>query len=245
MPIITSRNTIFNLVPKWLRGFNAYTVLYSIQLVTDALWDMLVAAIKIRFQGYYSDESMPRIASERRMIQGRIESATDFAARLSTWWDVSKDSGTFYRMASELRKYFLPQQPRIQIVSNNGTSYYLAADGTWIVSTVSWNWDGSTAQWSRFWVLIYNDVLGVTGTDLEVLRTATDVLEPTRFVGSDATIDFSKLRSIMEDFRDPHTHCVHIMPILDDTNFWASPPSGNWDRWENRSNYALYWEGTT
>lgn len=245
MPVITSRHTMFSLVPKWLRGFNAYTVLYSIQLVTDELWDILMAAVKIRFQGYYSNESIPRIASERKMFQGRTETPDQFAARLSTWWDVAKRTGNFYIMAKELAAYFVPTSVRIRIVTNNGTLYTLGTDGSWAITAIAWNWDGDATQWSRFWVLLDNGVLGLTGLSLEVLQTGNIIRQSTRFIGSDATADFEVLHAIVEQHRDPHTHCVHIMPILDDTNFWANRPAGNWDRWANRNNYALYWEGTS
>ena len=244
MPVITSRHTIFNLVPKWLRGFNAYTVLYSIQLVTDALWDMLMAAVKIRFQGYYSNESIPRIASERKMFQGKIESPESFAARLSTWWDLAKRTGCFYIMAKELAAYFLPQSARIRIVTNNGTLYTYGTDGSWTVSTLAWDWDGDATQWSRFWVFLDNGVLDLTGYGRQVLQSGNNVLQPTRFVGSDATADAQIIHDIMEQYRAPHTECVHVMPILDETNFMANLPAGDWGQWANRNHYALYWSGT-
>lgn len=244
MPVITSRHTMFSLVPKWLRGFNAYTVLYSIQLVTDELWDILMAAVKIRFQGYYSNESIPRIASERKMFQGRAESPESFAGRLSTWWDLAKRSGCFYVMAKELAAYFLPQSARIRIVTNNGTLYTYGTDGSWTVSTLSWDWDGDATQWSRFWVLLDSGILGLTGYGRDVLQSGNLVLQPTRFVGSDATEDAQAIHDIMEQYRAPHTQCIHVMPILDENNFLANLPAGNWDQWANRNNYALYWSGT-
>jgi hypothetical protein len=249
--IITNRNSVWKLLPTWARGTNLFSVIYAIVLIVDAFWDMLVAAVKIRFQGYYSDESIPRIATERKMFQGRSESAASFAGRLSGWWDLAKRSGCFYVMAKELAAYFLPNAARIRIVTTNGTLYTFGTDGSWSISSViaehgvSWNWDNANAQWSRFWVLLDNSSLGLTGTDHLVLDSLANVLQPTRLVGSDITADPVALRTIMETYRAPHCHCVNIMPILDETGFWASPPNGGWGQWSARNLNALYWEGTT
>jgi hypothetical protein len=243
--IITSRNSVWKLLPTWARGTNLFSVIYAIVLIVDAFWDMLVAAVKIRFQGYYSNESIPRIAAERKMIQGRAESAASFAGRLSGWWDVAKRSGCFYVMAKELAAYFLPQTIAIVIITNNGTRYTLGTDGSWVVDSTAWNWDSDATQWSRFWVLLDNGVLDLTGYGRQVLQSGSNVLQPTRFVGSDATVDAPALVNIMENYRAPHTYCVHLMPILDHTNFWANLPNGTWNEWVNRNAYALYWTGTT
>jgi hypothetical protein len=242
----TYRNKMFGLVPRWLRGLRAFRVLYAIALVVDAMGDALIAAVKIRFQGLYSDESAPLLGAERAgMTQGKNETIASFCDRMRNWWDIGKHSGDFYTMAKEMAAYFLPSLVVINIISNNGTRYVLGVDGSWTVSTVSWNWDGDSTKWSRFWILIDNAYLSVTSTDHLILDAAADVLQPTRFVGSDSTVDAAELRRIMELRRPPHCHCEHIMPILDSTSFWNSPPNGTWKYWANRNNAALYWEGTT
>lgn len=242
--ISTSRNTIYRLIPKWARGFHLFTVLYAIALVTDALWDMLVNGIKIGFAGLYSNESIPRIAAERKMFQGRAESPESFAARLSTWWDVAKRSGCFYMMAKELAAYFLPGTIVIEIVTNNGTRHTLGTDGSWVIDSTAWRWTSNTAEWSRFAVLISNADLGVTSTDHLVSTVSAKVLQPGRFIGSDATADAAALRTIMETHRAPHTFCDSIIVVLDHANFWANAPDGTWLHWKNRNNFALYWAGT-
>jgi hypothetical protein len=238
------RHQMWRLVPWWLRGFYAFRILYAIAVVVDALGDALLAAVKIRFPNLYSTESLSPLGAERRKRRGRNESPESFAARLDAWWDTAKHSGDFCTIAKELAAYYLPTRVKIEIVSNNGTRYTLGTDGSWVIDSVSWTWDSHSEYWSRFWVLIANDAIQATSTSRVVLDPSENVLQDTRFVGSDATDTAADLRAILEDNRPPHTHCEHIMVLLDYTEFWASPPSGNWDRWANRSQQALYWGGT-
>lgn len=244
MGLLTHRHTLFNLIPKWLRNNNAYRVLYAVAIVMDALGDALFAAVKIRFPNVYSEESLSLLASERRMVRGRSESAESFAARLNQWWDVAKHSGDLFTIAKEVAKYFLPAHVIVQCVTNNGTMYTLGVDGSWSISTVSWNWDNHPEYWSRFWVLISNAVIGATGTNALVQDSSQWVLDTSRMVGSDTTDTAADVRLIEETHRAPHKHCSGILVLLDVDAFWAEPPDGDWNYWANRNPNALYWAGT-
>ena len=150
MGMLTHRHSMFELAPRWLRNTNAYSVLYSIALMADAIGDALFAANKIRFPNFYSAESLPMIGNERRMVRGPNESAESFAARLCQWWDVAKQSGDFITIARQLAAYFLPAQAVIQIVNNRGFRYTLGTDGSWTIDHIQWDWDGNMFKWSRF-----------------------------------------------------------------------------------------------
>lgn len=243
MGMLTHRHRLYELVPRWLRGFNAFTVLYAIAVVADALGDALFAAMKIRFPNVHSEESLPLLASERRMVRGRSESAESFAARLDQWWDVAKHSGDLFTIAKEVSKYFLPAHVSVQVVTNNGTLYTLSDDGGWHVGSCSWNWDNQPQYWSRFWLLISNTVIEATDTE-ELVNSGQWVLDRNRFVGSAATDTAADVRLIEETHRAPHNHCAGILVLLDVDAFWASPPDGSWNYWANRNPNALYWAGT-
>lgn len=258
MSLSTFRNLGYRLIPNWAHGGNLFRVLYAIWIIVDALGDMLLAAVKIRFPGYYSNESLPRLSSERMIYQGPNESPSSFAARLATWWDVAKHSAMFLTMAQQIQAYCLPGLYRVEIVQNNGLRYTLGADGSWTIDQTTWNWDGDTMKWSRFWVLLSNTSLGVTGYDATIENASLTIgafnAQPDgRDVGSDTPFlnydtspvpDHREIRRIMEVHRAPHACCDLILLLLGHDNFWASPPAGNWDRWKNRSSLALYWEGT-
>jgi len=189
--LFTHRNAVYNMLPPWARGWNLFRLIYAFVLIVDMLGDALLAAINIRFPGRYSNESLPRIGSDRRMWQGPNESADSFAARLSTWWDVAKHSGTFLTMAQQIAAYFLPDVARIEIVSNNGTRYTLGTDGSWTIDQTSWNWDRDYAQWSRFWVLIDNGDVGAMGTGQTVKPTFELPLEMPIELGGSSSGDVS------------------------------------------------------
>lgn len=253
MALITHRDEIYRLIPKWARGFNLFSVLYAIAMVADALGTALFAAVKIRFPGYYSNESLPRIGSERRLSQGPNETPESFAERLSAWWDTAKLTGNFLTMAQQIQAYCLPATYRVELVSNNGNRHILDTDGSWTVTESAWDWDGDATQWSRFWVLLANTALGVTGTDHVVMDPVANVLQAGRDVGSDTPYlnaatspipDHREIRRIMELQRDPHTQCEGILLLIDPNAFWADMPDGTWDRWANRNTNALYWAGT-
>lgn len=252
MALLTHRHTAYRLLPPWARRFNLFSVIYAGALVLDALADALMAAVKIRLGAVYSDEGLPRTGSERKIYRGPNEGVDSYVARLSQWWDVGKRTGDFLTIARELQNYALPTTYEVAIVTNDGHRYTLSTTGTWTIESVPWNWDGQDLP-SRFWVLLTNTALAVTGTDHVVLDAGASVLQAGRSVGSDTpylnvvtspTPDPKELQRRLEVYRPPHMHCEHIMLLLDPVAFWASPPAGNWQLWANRNDAALYWTGT-
>ena len=275
------RNEVYRLLPRWAHGINLFRLVYSIVIIVDCLGDALLAAIKIRFQGLYSNESLPRLSSERKVWQGPNESPESFALRLQQWWDIGKHWASFITMAEQLQAYFLPDSVRIEIVQNNGLRFTLSARGplglvldnplddglgsgsepTWTQDSTSWNWDGDTSKWSRYWVLIDNrDANLITGgTARKVGQSGAKVGQVqtqapgAHCIGHDMPFlnystsprsDSRELRRIMEEHRAPHAHCAGIIVLLDHDAFWASPPDGTWTYWKNRNPNARYWAGT-
>jgi len=253
MALLTHRHRAYQLCPPWARRFNLFSVLYAAALVLDMLADALMAAVKLRLGALYTDEGLVRTSSERRIYRGPNESTDSFVARLATWWDVGKRVGSLLVLARELQHYTLPAAYEVAIVLNDGTRYTLNADGTWVTDVVWWDWDGQTLP-SRFWVLLTNTALGVTGYTRKVGQTGAVVGQPGHMVGSDTPYlnyatspvpDPRELQARLEVYRPPHMHCDAILLVLDRTAFWTSGPTGgDWDQWANRNPAALYWTGT-
>lgn len=261
------RNYGYQLVPRWARGPRLTKLLYAIWTVADEIATMCLMAIKIRFPGVFSYESVPRIASERHLFQGPNELVAHFCERLKTWWDVGKHSGNFYTMAQQIQAYCLPAKFVVEIVQNNGVRYTLGTDGSFSMDQTTWNWDGDSKQWSRFWVLLSNSALGVTGTSQPVDSSLIHpgaiitVKQPGRDVGEDTPYlnystspipDHKSIRRIMEFHRCPHAFCSGIILLLYHDAFWLHPPTpnadaelGTWNQWKNRDSVnARYWAGT-
>jgi hypothetical protein len=244
MGMLTHRHMLYELLPTWLRNANAFRVLYAIALVADALGDALFAAIKIRFPGFYSNESLPLLGSDRRRARGPHESAESFANRLTKWWDSAKQTGDLLSVAREVADCFLPATPPVVIVTNNGTRYTLGADRSWSIDSVAWNWDGHTEQWSRFWVLLDNSAVQAIRTTLGISGASALVRDDFRRIGANVN-DFDRcVRDAVERVRPPYNHCSGILVVLDAGGFWSAPPDGDWNYWANRNLNALYWEGT-
>lgn len=253
--LLTHRHTAYELVPKWARGFFLGGLLYAINLVFDELYDMLLAAVWIRFPNRYSPESMRRLGSERGLRRAPLESDDSYADYLKRWWDLSKTSGTFWSLLERVQHFFAPAGADVRVVCNDGRYYRIAPNGDRTKGTTSWNWDGHSEKWSRFWLIIDNTDVGATGTDRKVLQPGDTVRNDDYLVGSDvlnrggalsyALPDAKEIQAILEAERCPHAFCDCVIVILDSNAFWENPPNtGDWDRWVRRSTQALYWEGT-
>jgi hypothetical protein len=252
MTLIPHRHTAYNLLPDWARGLNLFRLIYVMQLILDEMGTAMLAAAKLRFPGYYSHEGDARIGAERKFWQGPNESADSFVERMRPWWENGQYFGHFHTMCKHVQAYCLPATFNVSIVQNNGVRHSLSHTGTWDTDTVDWDWDGDANKWSRFWVLLSNTALGVSGTDATVLASRS-VRQAERDVGSVTPFlnettspipDHREIRRIMEEYRTPHTQCAGIVLLLDEESFWLAPPDGTWTYWANRNPAALYWAGT-
>jgi hypothetical protein len=251
----THRHSAFDLLPPWARQSNLYRYIYAAVILLDALYDMLLGALRIRFPGEYSEESDAQLSAERRLWRSPNESAASFAARLRNWWDVAKHCGTFYSLALRVQEYLLPATWAVTIATQNGGRLYtLAANGTYFTSSSSWDWDGDSTAWSRFWVILENEHLGVSGTALylsdfagrKLGRGAYDIGHNRPWLNRDTSLppDHAAIRRLIEAYRTPSSLCEGIILVLDHDAFWTAMPDGDWQYWANRNTHARYWAGT-
>lgn len=259
--LTTFRDTIRRISPTWLQGFYGYRFLYSAAVQIDAMADGLTAALKLRFPNLYTNETLPLIGRERGIRRGFDELDESYATRLRGWWDYHKHKGNPYALMREVQAYLGTHAIKMRVVNNAGAWYTKNADGTteYLAPPTHWNWDGSTADWSRYWLILYPNGLwthtGAWGAGANWGPTTFG--NPTW--GSSATREqVQSIQAIVEDMRGPHSTCVNIIIAFDNASFdptdTAPPlPDGTWGNAytitaghavPSRLSTAIYWQGT-
>lgn len=157
--IITFRDRMRELwSPVWLRNGNAEIYLYAIAVQADTTGEALVAAVQSRFPGFYSDESLGLLGSERRIPRGPAEASASYAGRLTRWLDDHRLRGGPYAMLRQLFAYYAPNNFPIELVYRNGTYYAMDTSGN-ITRTPNTTFepDADPTQWARWWLFYYTD----------------------------------------------------------------------------------------
>lgn len=150
---MTWRDRVRLVTPPWLRNGVAAKLLYAIAMQFDALTDMVTAAVKIRFPGLYSDESLPMIGRERRIRRGRVEPSATYAKRLPRWLTDHKTRGGPYAMLAQLFAYYDGNHFPIRLVYRSGRAFDMDVDGNVTMLDVTWNPDAVPEQWARWWLI--------------------------------------------------------------------------------------------
>lgn len=241
--LLTFRDTIFSVVPRWLRGYWASRFLYAVNVQLDAVVDGVVAAVKLRHPGLYSFETLPLIGRQRRITRTPTETDAEYAARICTWRQVNGRRGNPFALMEQIQAHLAPDTVRVAVVNNQGHRLEIETDGTpSVVGATSWDWDGNTDKWSRCWVLIY-DSSWVSDGDWGDAGTWGD--SPTGTIGSDATQEeVARVRTLVNEWGSAHARIVHVVIVLDETAWEAAQPDGDWDRYHNRNSSVAYWKGT-
>jgi hypothetical protein len=116
-------------------------------------------------QPYLCDASaLPSLAFDRRLRMYATESELSQRERLAQWLQLHRQRGTHQGELRHLQPYYLPARPLIKIVHQDGAGdgavwHTLDTSGTYSVSRVTpsnWDYDGQTAKWARFWVLLFS-----------------------------------------------------------------------------------------
>jgi hypothetical protein len=108
------RETILQIVPRWLRNGDAARVLYTVGLHADALADWVTMAVRSRFPGApnTAPDALPTIGRDRKILRNTtglvasgLESDKQFAWRLQDWFAHHKTRGNAYAFLSALHAY--------------------------------------------------------------------------------------------------------------------------------------------
>lgn len=151
----TFRDAIREISPWWLRGPIGGSVLYAIGAMIDGLADALRAGVKMRFPGFYSNESLTLIGRERRIRRGRYELDETYAARLIPWLDRHRTRGGPYALLGQVHAYYRPNNFAVELRYASGRRYVLdPVDGTIARGDVVWTPPGGASPlWARWWLL--------------------------------------------------------------------------------------------
>jgi hypothetical protein len=259
----TFRDSAWALSPPRLRTYRAARMVYAfIGLPLDMIAEAARQATRTRFPEVCPEDALPYHGRDRGIRRGPLEGADSYRGRLLLWIAAWRGAGVGRAMLDQIAGYLTPQTCRIRIWTQVGVIYTRAADGTFTVERATaglWNWDGLTALWARFWLII-DSVDGVPwsrdGTWGDAEHWGDNASTATW--GSTATIDqVQAIRGIVDDWKPAATVCKHIIIAFDAAAFArtdTSPPLPN-GTWANsshnvggvqvptRDDRAIYWDG--
>lgn len=221
--------------PSWLTQTGESGLIgYSFALVKDAFLQRAYLGL---LAGYPQNDkngataptdALTLMGRDRKIVRGISDTDASYAARLLLWLDDHRTRGNPFTLMRQLAGYCGPGVS-FRTVDNSGNWRARDANG---VETSSghlgnWNWDGSTSDWSRGWVIIYPGSLWIAeGT----LGDGTVYGDTTGTLGTTATQEqAATLHTIVTDWSPAGTQ-VEIILALDATSFApASPePDGLW-----------------
>lgn len=150
--LVTFRDTIRKIAPPWLQRDVAEKVLYALAIQIDACADALVAGVKLRFPGVYSDESLPLLGRERRIARGRTETNAVYASRLARWLDDHRRRGGPYALLLQLFAHYAPSNFAISLVYRSGRRFSMDTAGAIARDIIAFSPDSEPAKWARWWL---------------------------------------------------------------------------------------------
>jgi hypothetical protein len=223
---VTFRDTVKRLCPRWLQGTNGEKLIYAMAIMLDGLIDATAAAIRYRFPGDYSPQSLPHCGRDRRMSRGRVETDDDYARRLASWLDAHAHRGGPPEMLRQLRFYF-GSAYTMAIVNYHGLRFSIDPSGVLTTDTLSdWLPDYDATHWARWWLFIN----WPTVAEDDGIWDDPGVWSDGGFWDSQLSdVQVRDLQVIPTEWNAKHILWGHIVLLHDpDTALWDYPP-GLWD----------------
>lgn len=189
MTVLTYRDSLPGMVPRWLKGFYGVRLLYAIGTTLDALGDSFNEGLCRRFpapinpllnhvpEGTFDPYALQLLGRQRGIRRGPLETDQSYALRLRYWRQSRKRKGCAYPLMEQLQAYLQPYPVQIRIHYDTGVRLFLAAGGfvyapegyltapagTVVIDTHTWNWGGGSDV-SRYWVALYGHPWNRDGT---------------------------------------------------------------------------------
>ena len=148
----TARDTLLQIVPRWLRQKVGGGLLHALGAQVDTLTDALRQGVRARFPGY-SPDAVVMIGRDRRLRQGLHESADHYAGRLPAWWDKHRLRGGPYALLEQVHEYYRPENFDVELRYHSGRRFVMdPVDGSITRDIDAWSPPGPATQWARWWL---------------------------------------------------------------------------------------------
>jgi hypothetical protein len=232
--------------PKFLGGRNILTFLESSAAMLDGGLEALNQGVLLAHPLGCDASALPQISRDRRIKIYPTEPEISKRFRLSRWLQLRRQFDTHQGEMRNVQPMFLPATPVLRVVHQDGlgnraTWHTLDASGVYSVykkTPSNWNWDGQTTQWSRFWVIVYTDQLGLDaaedwddGQDWDggslwggslTFAQITDIVDGIREAKGAASILWGLILA-----SDPASFDPTASVVVDPTG-WSTLPNGKW-----------------
>ena len=149
------RRMVLRVVPPWLRRLSAARLLQSIASLYDWMTDRLTAAAGLRFPNADTEDALPALGRDRRIIRGPLETPAAYAARLRAWLVAHQTRGGGHALLRQLFAFHGGGSHVIELLYANGVRYTLSADGEISRDHLSWLEEPGAEldRWARVWVV--------------------------------------------------------------------------------------------
>jgi hypothetical protein len=156
----------------------------------------------------------------RQLPRWAGESHAAYAQRLQKAWDMWAQAGT--------KQAIITQLAGLGLVASTKENF-------------EWIWDDGVCKWTRFWVVI----TGHPWSAWKIGQTGYTI-GGGQMIGSTATAaERDRVIATIRQWKGAHTLCDKVIVVMDSLNWPIGPqPDGSWDMPQNRSPYAIYWDGT-
>jgi hypothetical protein len=154
--VLNFRELVATVVPPWLRRRVGGALMYAFALHFDALAELVTAAVKLRFPGVYSAESLPLLSRERRIRQGLGESDASFAERMNTFLATHRDRGGPYPMLEQIfahYRYSADGAFPVHLVYTSGARFDMGTDGVITRAAASFLTGLGADEWAHWWLI--------------------------------------------------------------------------------------------
>jgi hypothetical protein len=209
------------LSPTVLQGARGERLAGAFALMFDTLAETANEAVKARFLGSNTHpvDALPLIGQERMLPRYPVDSDASYRARLRDAWNAWTKAGTDVGIVAQLAAMGLTAYVREQ--------------------NIDWDWDGDTANWSRFWVVI-------TGHPWSRWKWGDGhTWGGGQSWGSSATVaEVRSVRALVRKWKPARSVCPYIIVVMEADDWALQQPDGSWADPANRSAAAIYWRGT-
>jgi hypothetical protein len=197
------------------------------------------------------DESaLPIIAKDRSIPIYPAEVKASQRARLANWLPLHRQRGTHQGELKHLQPYFLPDRPLLHIVHQTGDGlaavwHSLSSDGVYsteIVTPSNWDFDGRSALWSRFWLIVNMPSGWVNAPQYDVASYWDNCAEGYDGIDQQEALD---IIALAKGWKSAHSRLAGVLvnsgtyPIAPENmtvsvDGWTSlPVAGNWKSYVN------------